>query len=135
MKTWKLTTQWAAGFFDGEGCVTVSRRKRGNFIEHFIAVQVGQNDARPLSALRAKYGGSQCLSKTPSGCYRWRIHGLEAERFLQDIFPHTICKREQIRIVLEMRKLIGKPGQRMKSGVFEKKEMLWHELQRAKGNE
>ena len=135
MKEWKLTKEWAAGFFDGEGCVSVSRRKRGSFIEHFISVQVGQNDERPLVALREKYGGSQCFSKTPSGCYRWRIHGKEAEVFLTDILPYSLCKREQIRIVLEIRKLIGKPGSRMVRGVFEKKEALWHELQRVKGKE
>ena len=135
MKEWKLTTSWAAGFFDGEGCVSVSRRKRGNFIEHFISVQIGQKDDTPLKAFKLKYGGSQCPSKTPSDCARWRIHGKASERFLKDIYPYTIVKREQIRIVLEIRKLIGKPGHHISKETWDKKERLWHELQREKGKE
>ena len=65
--SWQISDQWAAGFFDGEGSISVVRRKRGGFIEHHLSVQVGQNDQRPLLAMRDEYGGSQCNSKTPSG--------------------------------------------------------------------
>jgi hypothetical protein len=120
--SWLLSDQWAAGFFDGEGSVSILRRTRGGFIEHMLAVAVGQNDQRPLLALRDAYGGSQCNSKTPSGCWRWRIHGGAAEAFLRRIRPYSIVKADQIDLALELRALVGAPGQRMKPGVWEQKE-------------
>jgi len=133
--SWQLSDQWAAGFFDGEGSVSLLRRKRGGFIEHMLAVAVGQNDQRPLLALKAAYGGSQCNSKTPSGCWRWRLHGAEAEAFLRRIRPYSIVKADQIDLALELRALVGKPGQRMAPGVWEQKEAIWNRLMAVKGRE
>lgn len=133
--SWLLSDQWAAGFFDGEGSVSVLRRVRGGFIEHMLAVAVGQNDQRPLLALRDEYGGSQCNSKTPSGCWRWRIHGGQAEAFLRRIRPYSIVKAEQIDLALEIRALVGKPGSRVPLAVWEKKEAIWKRLMAVKGRE
>lgn len=132
---WQISDQWTAGFFDGEGSVSVLRRKRGNFVEHMLACAVGQNDQRPLLAIRNEYGGSQCNSKTPSGCWRWRIHGGAAESFLKRIRPHSIVKADQIDLALELRLLVGKPGQRMAPGVWEQKEAIWKRLMAAKGKD
>jgi hypothetical protein len=133
--SWQICDQWAAGFFDGEGSISVVRRKRGGFIEHHLSVQVGQNDQRPLIAMRDEYGGSQCNSKTPSGCWRWRIHGVPAGEFLKRIRPYSIVKAEQIDLALELRALVGKPGSRVPQEVWEKKEEIWKRLMAVKGRE
>jgi hypothetical protein len=127
----QYSKQWIAGFFDGEGSVSISRRKRGNFIEHHMSVQIGQNDRECLDGIANIYGGTI----HQSGCWRWRCHGTVLERFLKDILPYSIVKRDQIEVALKMRKLIGKPGRRMSDSVFRKKEALWHEMQRIKGKE
>ena len=129
----KLSNQWIAGFFDGEGSVSILRRKRGGFIEHMLAIQLGQNDRTPLDMVCAQFEGSVCNSKTPSGCWRWRAHGGTAEKFLKAIRPHSIVKREQISLALELRTLIGAPGRRVLPGVWEQKEAIWKRLQQVKG--
>ncbi len=124
---WKITTEWAAGFFDGEGCVSIARRFKGNgpWLEHFLAVETAQNDKRPLDAMAKKYGGSTKGDKTVSGCYRWRIAGKIAEGFLEDIYPHTIVKREQIKIALELRSTIGSAGKRLSANVHKRREAIY----------
>lgn len=133
--SWHISDQWTAGFFDGEGSVSILRRKRGGFIEHMLACAIGQNDQRPLLAIQAEYGGSKCDSRTQSGCWRWRIHGGSAERFLIRIRPYSIVKAEQIDLALELRTLVGKPGRRMADGIWEKKEAIWKRLMAVKGKE
>lgn len=133
--SWQISDQWAAGFFDGEGSVSVVRRQRGGFIEHHLSVQVGQNDRRPLDAMCAEYRGSTCNTKTPSGCWRWRIHGKSAESFLQRIQPYSIVKAEQIALALELRALVGAPGRRVPPEVWEQKEAIWKRLMVVKGRE
>ncbi len=120
--SWHYSDQWAAGFFDGEGCVTISRRDRSpGFKEHFLAVQVGQNNKRPLEVLHARFGG--CFTK--SGCWRWRCHGSAACRFLQAIGPYSLVKRREVDLALELRALIGIPGRRVSPATFLLKEDIY----------
>jgi hypothetical protein len=130
--SWKLTDQWVAGFFDGEGCVSIVRRKRGNWIEHHLSVQISQNDQRPLKAIRKRFGGSQCVSMTPSGCWRWRIHGKAADAFLRAIHPFSIVKAEQIRLALVLRSFVGSPSRRSTPELWRKKEAAWKRFRKAK---
>ncbi len=130
--SWHCDPRWVAGFFDGEGCVSIVRRQRGGFIEHMIAIQIGQKDRRPLDAIRDKYGGSICPTKTPSGCWRWRCHGKTAERFMRAIVLHCKLKRRELELALTLRQLIGRPGHRMSPDTFRRKDRVWHEFRRVK---
>jgi hypothetical protein len=129
----KISNEWICGFFDGEGSISIVRRKRGNFIEHHLSVQVGQNDKTPLDLIAKLFKGSVCNSKTPSGCWRWRVHGKPAEIFLKAILPFSIVKKKQIELALELRKLIGTPGKRSTPEVWNKKEKIWQKMQIVKG--
>ena len=131
---WKYTDEWAAGFFDGEGSVCVSRRKRtAGFIEHHLAVQVVQVDPRPIHALRARFGGSlRQADRNGKPFFYLRFHGTKAEHFLKTMYPHLLVKREEAGLALQLRELIGVPGRRMAPGVFEKKEKIYNELRKVK---
>lgn len=48
-----LDTAWAAGFFDGEGHIGVTRGKSGQW----LAMSVAQSDRRPLDRFAAIFGG------------------------------------------------------------------------------
>ena len=126
----KLSNQWIAGFFDGEGSVSITRRVRGGFIEHCLCVQLGQNDRTPLDMIAKQFTGSVCNSKTPSGCWRWRAHGGAAERFLKAIRPYAIVKHRKVELALALRKLVGSPGKRVGSDVWKKKEWIWEQFYR-----
>jgi hypothetical protein len=116
---------WCAGFFDGEGCVMITRRKRSNnFIEHFVAAVIGQKDIRPLQEIQKKFGGV-LTKRTTSNCFQWRAHGGTAERFYKTIRPFLVLKGEETDYALEIRKTAGKPGFRLREGVWQKREDIW----------
>ena len=103
---------WAAGFFDGEGCVLVVKAKspagsRG--MKMTLVVSVSQLDRRPLDKLKRLYGGTIHQQKkaapTQSGRvnlpYRWHLQGEAVRPFLEGVFPYCLVKKEQIDIALE----------------------------------
>jgi len=99
---------WASGFFDGEGNVYIRHRRRGACTDHVLYVQVTQKDKLPLQILKSHWGGSITEVKNPSGCWRWRVVTAMAERFLWDILPHSVVKREQIEAALVIRSKVRK---------------------------
>jgi hypothetical protein len=131
--SWHYTDEWAAGFFDGEGCVCIQKRLRGNFLEHFLSVQVGQSTRLCLDELAARFGGGvTSYSKTGGKFWRWRLHGTKAERFLKTIQPHSLVKRREIDAAIELRSAIGSPGKRSTPWAREKKEAAYSHWKEAK---
>lgn len=52
---------WAAGFFDGEGCFYVKRRRKNSRVREagrvsVLALNIRQNDPRPLDRFAAVFG-------------------------------------------------------------------------------
>lgn len=88
---------WAAGFFDGEGCIAIVK-PRGTYQ---IRAMVNQVDPRPLELLRSRFGGG--LHKRERGpdspsrdIYAWQISCQKAEAFLRAIRPYLTVKAEQV---------------------------------------
>ena len=106
----RIFLAWAAGFFDGEGCVLVNPRNNGKF--HSLFTSVTQQDPTALHLLKQRFGGNVTPDKTAtSGSYerkrgaalvwRWKASSVEAHAFLRAIQPYTVVKAEQVRIALE----------------------------------
>src|SRR5258708_5079724 len=91
---------WAAGFYEGEGCV---QRVHGKATG--IVVVVGQKDPEPLHWLRDRWGGSVRLRKN-SGVNKqpmwvWYVSGDRGRDFLAAIYPLLLSlRRNKIREVL-----------------------------------
>jgi len=87
---------WAAGFFDGEGHVRISRpcpRKA----RYSLAIIIGQVDPRPLSYLRALFGGAITSNgprqrSTHAPAFRWILSGPSAGSFLRAVQPYLRVK-------------------------------------------
>ncbi len=118
---------WVAGFFDGEGCVSITRRQRSaNFVEHFMAVQIAQKDPRPIRLIHDEFGGCLTIARRgKSSFFYLRFHGKTAERFLKAIEPYVICKDKEVHLGLELRGLIGMPGKRSTKEKWEAKEHIY----------
>lgn len=86
---------WAAGFFDGEGCVLVVKLATGSLR---LGVDVSQIDPRPLIELQARWGGTLTSfdrkRKGTRAAHRWRCHGELAQAFLRDVRPYLRVKAE-----------------------------------------
>lgn len=92
---------WAAGFFDGEGCVQYHRVPRPSQTYYYPKVTVTQKHRPVLDWLSARWGGPVSAIK-PGGYpnFSWQLVSAGARIFLQDIQPFTRTKREQIDLVL-----------------------------------
>ena len=101
---------WAAGFIDGEGCISTPVRVRvRNRRDYSLALYVGQVDPRPLLRLRDWFGGT-VVPRTSWGrgrpIFMWRITGNTAEAALRTLLPYLTVKQEQARLALALRKMI-----------------------------
>lgn len=121
---WLYSDKWAAGFFDGEGNVSIFRRQRGRFIEHRVVVQITQNDVRPLHEIRDRFGGTVSRS-TGSRASRWRAGGKAAEDFMLSVRLYYLVKRGEIDVALAIRELIGRPGRRVPPEAWAQREALY----------
>lgn len=93
---------WAAGFFDGEGCVTIPlyRRKAGGPLareQYSLQVTVTQNRREPLERF-LRWGGRIQVMSQPEGkkitrpILRWIAEGRSAMAFLDDVEPWLAVK-------------------------------------------
>lgn len=85
---------WAAGFFDGEGTVSISRSHPTATRKAYRALQVsvGQVVRGPLDLLRNRWGGT--VRPVRGRCmWHWRVCAFRARQFLQQVLPHLRVKR------------------------------------------
>lgn len=113
----RLTPQWLAGFFDGEGCVHASLDPRGRT---YIKVQLNQKDPIILGLIGLKFPPSYTRARsvpTKSGgtttghMLSWE--GYIALDFLSYIKDHVIVKRKLVELAIEFCDHIGTVGSKM----------------------
>lgn len=98
-----ISPEYAAGFFDGEGCVNFSTRGKSRTL--FVRVFLTNTDEAILSAFQATFGGR--LDKPRQLRKGWKPHRnltltmADAVSFLNIIRPHVLLKRGQIDLALE----------------------------------
>lgn len=112
-----LSRQYIAGYFDGEGCVSITRDNRNRSNSFNIYISLGSTVIEPLLLLKEIYSGSIKEYKNKGGVKRktiwyWVITSKLAEIFLEDIKDYLIIKRPQAELALELRKLIPKRSSR-----------------------
>jgi hypothetical protein len=106
-----LFLAWAAGFFDGEGCVIVeiSREKKCRHgFRTSLHATVTQTSLPCLHLFLEKFGGSINTTdyRTPNGRrwavqYVWVVRNELAVEFLRAIYPYAVVKKTQIEAALE----------------------------------
>jgi hypothetical protein len=91
---------WAAGFFDGEGCIGVSRSKKGKLCVYYsIQITAFQNVRAPLDIFAQLFGGTIRYSTTHStGGWVWQLSGRALKLALEEMLPFLVVKREQAQI-------------------------------------
>ena len=84
----KADIAYAAGFFDGEGAVSLSLQK-GKYLR--VEVATSQNTIDVLLWYRRNFGGS--IYGSPERCFQWKIFGEKAIDFLKLIQPYLFVKQ------------------------------------------
>lgn len=141
----KLFLAWAAGFFDGEGCVMVELSKEKKCLHGYrtsLHATVTQTSLPCLHKYLEAFGGSITTTenRTPNGRrwavqYRWIARNQEALDFLMAIEPYCVVKKEQINAALQYPlfskdgKKYGNKGNPLPDDVFEARLQLRKFLQ------
>lgn len=104
---------WAAGLFEGEGCVFVERKKavlrdgrKRDYWVYSMRLDIANTDIRMLDAIKAGFGGSIALSTRKNSahkpCFHWRIAGVGAADMLRAILPFMVgSKKRQAEIAID----------------------------------
>jgi hypothetical protein len=107
----KLTPQYIAGFFDGEGSITVTKALG-------LQVCVSQNDQNILYAIAQYFGcGTISTSGARRGhkiCYTLRWCGKNASGVLEKLKEHLVLKQARAELAIQLQSLVvhahaGKP--------------------------
>lgn len=90
---------WAAGFFEGEGSVRISKPAARNWGS--LAVDVPNTDEELVRWFAARWGGSVSEHRAVGRrrrYWRWRISSKQAAIFLRAIRPYVVSARVAQRI-------------------------------------
>jgi len=98
---------WIAGFFDGEGCLHVSKIKRTKrtVYQYELSVTIANSHFESLSFIRDTFGSGSIGRRWPKKgtmySYYWRIGGApDVIAFLRAIRPYAKTKAKEIDCVL-----------------------------------
>lgn len=97
------TRKWLAGYFDGDGCVAYSYRKKTGCI--YISVRITTEPAYIISLelIQKAFGGKIYKENKEEGIYPvWVLHlpPSKAKQFFSYFAQHSVVKKEQIYFVL-----------------------------------
>lgn len=92
-----LSLEYVAGFFDGEGCISVHR---GNGI--YLFCSISQNSKEVLEEIQQVIGGKiyEALNRYNRTTYKIHWNGLAATAMLLEILPFLIVKKAQADLAL-----------------------------------
>lgn len=100
-----ISPEYVAGYFDGEGSVTIVKVKPKRSTQnpyHSLYVHIGSVNPTPLILIKERWGGSLTPSQSPIPNrklnWNWVLTANLAGRFLKDILPHLTIKSQQAEI-------------------------------------
>ena len=97
---------YLAGFFDGDGCVIISKIHlpgRPN-PAYCLVAQLAQKERSILERWRDKVGMGSIYEHKPTGGNQWSMNGKDAETFLTMLLPYLELKHAEAEIGLKFRK-------------------------------
>lgn len=107
-----LTIQYIAGFFDGEGSINIYQTKKGvkkDRIGYQLSIYVHNTNEKIIRIFEKKFGGYVNIRKRETNKwktgYDWKLSANQALKFLQDLIPFLILKKEQAKVAIEMQEL------------------------------
>ena len=125
---------WCAGFFDGEGSISIphGKRKSGGFLtinQLWLQITVTQNQTPPLWAIRERFGGRLARAPQPAEkkitrpIWRWVADADKAAEFLRIVRPFLRVKGAPADVAMEFQAQIHHS-----KGAVDKQEILSQRL-------
>jgi hypothetical protein len=126
-----ITPEWLAGFFDGEGCLTIARSRGTHFTPQAVLTNT---DLRVLKLIQEAFGGTLHARGNPkrwNEAYTLVFSGTpETRRFLEIIRPFLVLKKDEVEFFLAAwtNEVNGKQARRVTPDVLEARERIKQEL-------
>lgn len=104
---------YMAGLVDGEGCVGVHLRKRGDML---TVLNVANTDPNLMSWIQERFGGRIYIHKRHKDkprwkvCLSWRVVNLQARSILKVLIPFLTIKKERAELAIGASSLHGVRG-------------------------
>jgi len=100
---------WAAGFFDGEGCVYINKalptkRNRQKNPSHSLVITIAQRKEGILKGIKEFVGFGNIYKKGKNRGGDYKCHALLALKFLKKVLPYLRVKRLQARYGIQFQK-------------------------------
>lgn len=97
---------WAAGFFDGEGCVLIRNQKtRTQKLHTCLRIAVVQVNPTPINKFKEFFGGHISYEKAKRegwhAGWRWEQDAKLAGNTLQQLLPYLKVKKDVVELALE----------------------------------
>lgn len=118
---------WAAGFFDGEGSVSIkksSASKTGNSFQ--LLLHAAQVDPEPLEKMKNIFGGNLCsYERQRKGLsyaeryWEWGLVGSGAKQALLAMLPYLTIKRERAEMAVDFQSVLEERGRGGKLSIDE----------------
>jgi len=101
-----MKEEYLAGFFDGEGCITLTKCgiSKTGVQKYRVEIQVTNTVKTPLIEYEKLFGGSihkQVRDHPLRDCYKWTVTNKKAHKFLSTMIPYLIIKKDEALIALE----------------------------------
>lgn len=139
-----FSNAYAAGFFDGEGCVSLFymalRRWKSDPSKRIhgfrLVVVISNTDWQIIKLFRARFGGQayqdMCRPAVPSRkpIYTWRINGADLQTyFLRAILPFSLVKKAQVEIALKYLETSVGAGRRVSQSSWDIRLICYKKMQ------
>lgn len=109
---------WSAGFFDGEGYISIQERNHIRYLGYYLRIGVNHVAPEPLYELQRLYGGTVVLDKRPpvgnrKPRYRWCTSTQNAADILKQMLPYMKNKNKVTALALDFQASIGVNGRKV----------------------
>lgn len=126
---------YAAGIIDGEGCITLVRRKEGQCQAVF---RVSMCDKEPLEILSGLFGSTPRLNTRNDGrsFWHWTLTGIKAYKALKIISDYLIVKKQAAEIAMAYQETVNYQGfhGEIPSETIIEREILYYLMQEITSN-
>jgi hypothetical protein len=132
----ELEKAYIAGFFDGEGCISLGYKKDTSYRRHHtyqLVVTVANTNKEILNFLHQRFGGHFRKGRPPSKngkeVYVWALLCRKALKFLEEIYPYLRLKKKQAELAFEYYKLVNPYGNHtFDSENWKKRDEIYYKL-------
>jgi hypothetical protein len=110
--------QYAAGFFDGDGCIQLEEKsnQKNTFV---VNVRITNTNREVLDWFKARFNGHIGIQppnrnvKTNKKCWYWKCESRIANTFLKTVIPFLVLKREQAQIAIDFQSRVKRGANRL----------------------